>query len=491
VPQTQFQNAQKEIEKRIYNQLEELGGQRFSGESHVGYHPGTDIKLPLKPKEMTKAEGAKLLASEAAAEEESTDQVYQFRYRPFDGAHAVQLTLQRLYGVSGRGLQQMTFFGPRPPQKLTIEVGLNKKVDVPWGLVELPMFDGTMMLDTWADPDYGELFQLTVNAPLKHKNAVLGFFRAVELTLESDSIYKGKAFVGSANPRFIDPYVVDWSKIVYNEDLEGLLNDTVWGVIENAEIIRSLGINLNKKVVFDGNFGSGKSVAGARTAQVALQKGWTFVQCETARDDIERTIRTAMLYQPAVVFIEDIEKAVEDKRDDKRINKMLELFDGISSKNNEVMVVMTSNHTSELPKGMLRAGRTDAIVHFPAPNRESVEKLIKVRHRPEELDPDIDYDRVYESVKEYEAAFITESFDKARISAVVRTKSKDFVLTTQDFIRGANLLRAQSDLHQGADEGAKVTTFDDHFRTMVRDELSRTRVDLHNQAELVEFNPEQ
>ena len=42
--------------------------------------------------------------------------------------------------------------------------------------------------------------------------------------------------------------------------------------------------------------------------------------------------------------------------------QIMELFDGISVKSREVMVVMTSNRAAEMHKGMLRAGRIDAAI---------------------------------------------------------------------------------------------------------------------------------
>ncbi len=476
-----FQDGQKAVEEKIYQSLIELGDQRFTGESSVGYHDSTKLFLPAQPTKMSKAQGAKLLSSEAAAEEEPQVISRRYRYRPFDGAHAVMLTMQRLWGVSGRGLRVPGMFGSAPPQKQPVEVGPDETVEVPWGLIDLPLFEGQMHTTVWTDDEYGDLFELQIHAPGKHERAIRGFLNAVHQTLGTDSIYKGKAFVGADNPKFIDPYLkVDRNRIAYNEDLTAQL-EAIWGRIELADLFRQEGSQLNEKVLFDGDYGSGKTVAGTITAQYAIENGWTYIQYQMSKRggdpaDLERTLRTASLYEPAVVFIEDIDKALEDKSDDKRITRMLELFDGLSSKGNEVMVVCTTNHTHKLPKGMFRPGRIDSIVRFEAPNRQTMERLIKMMVPSDQLDGHIDYDEVYEVVKDYTTSFITKSFAKARDAAIIRTRSREYQLTTDDFVRGAYQLRPQWLLHQEAGDDLNVVTLQENFRTLVREVVSEHQV---------------
>jgi hypothetical protein len=368
----------------------------------------------------------------------------------------------------------MTMFGPQPPKKITIETGVGEEKQVPWGQISFPLLEAVIQTGATMDDTYGQLFQLVVTAPKKHGAAIEGLFRAIESTLMSDSIYKGKAFVGANKPTFFDPFKLDRNKIVYADDVIGRLESSVWGPINTAEVQRKEGLSLSTKIVLHGPYGTGKSEAGRITAQVALDNGWTFIQGHTGKDDLSMVMQTAALYAPAVVFIEDID-ALANSEDNagEDGSKLLELFDGISVKDREVMVVMTSNRAAEMHKGMLRAGRIDAAIEIAALDRAGVERLIRVSIPAERLDPNTDFDPVHEAMEGYEPAFIKETFTSARRAAISRVGTSDYVLTTEDFVNAANLLRPHWELHQNAKDKKDLgTPLEEGLKAMVVEALA-------------------
>lgn len=106
-------------------------------------------------------------------------------------------------------------------------------------------------------------------------------------------------------------------------------------------------------------------------------------------------LRTARLYQPAVVFIEDIDYRANNGESD-AVTELLEAFDGITSKGGELQIVMTTNHLDRIHKGMLRPGRLDAVVHIGALDRNGVERLCRVVIDESHLDKEVDFDAVWE-----------------------------------------------------------------------------------------------
>ena len=465
--QDNIAREQAKKQKETYDLLVKLGGNKLTEESGILYH-GNGQQI-LLPQGMTKATAAKLLTAAAMNEETEHDFVHVFKFRPWDGANALQETLKKVFGTSGEGVAQMTMFGPQPPKKITIETGVGEEKQVPWGLIDFPLLEAVIQTGATMDDTYGQLFQLTVTAPKKHGAAIEGLFRAIEATLMEESIYKGKAFVGASKPTFFDPFKLDRNTIVYADDVRGRLETSVWGVIRTADVQRAEGLPLNGKIVLHGPYGTGKSEAGRITAQEALDAGWTFIQGHTGKDDLEMVMQTAALYAPAVVFIEDIDAlANAENNEGEEGSKLLELFDGISVKSREVMVVMTSNRAAEMHKGMLRAGRIDAAIEVAALDRAGVEKLIKVAIPADRLDPNTDFDPVHEAMEGYEPSFIKETFTSARRAAVCRTGSSDYVLTTEDFVNAANLLRPHWELHQNAkDVKEKGTPLDEALKDLL------------------------
>lgn len=483
------------IRARILDQLAELGGSRITQESGVAYHTGRQILLPEM---MSLKTAAKLLVAQAAAMEEDHEFSKVFNYRPWDGAYALQETLKMVFGVGGQGIAQYDMFGTKyPPEYQNVEVAPGKEVRVPWGIMGFPLLEAQMHTGYSQDPQKGALFKLSITAPKKYEAQIEGLFIAVDEYLKKFSIYKGKCIVGVGrvtrqgfeNPSFLDPNQIDPTKVAYRKEVFDRLTASVWGPIRTADLQRQSGGKLNKKTLLEGKYGTGKSLAGGLTARVASENGWTFIQCKTGDDDLHMVLRMAELYAPAVVFIEDIDILIDT--DPKEMAKLLEQFDGVSSKNKEVMVLMTSNHVDSLSKGMTRAGRIDAVINIGDLDAEAIRRLISATFEPHQLSASMDFDKVQEAMAGYEPAFIMGTFSLTKSNAVIRTNSLDFELTTEDFVLAAETLRTQHDTHLNAEDRPFVDTVGTVIGGLVRDEvrsvLDNTKVNLRSDGEVIKI----
>lgn len=438
----------------------------YSADQGVAYHTNPPNKISL-PEGMTPERGAVALSEVATAlsQEEQFSRV--FKYRPWDGANALRSVLTKHFGTTGRGKAQFSFFGKQPPQQIEIEVGVNETVQVPWGVLEFAPLEGQLALGGVEDEEYGILFQLNVVCPKKYAASVTGLFNLIEQELRTNSIYRGKSFRGTDNPSFIE--AVDNPDIVYTAEVEAGMTQTVWGVIEHADLFKQDNRRVNKRTLLFGPYGTGKSEAGRKTAKVANDNGWTFIQFHSGKstlDDLERTIATARLYQPSVVFIEDIDVYASNPGENYQ-SRLSNLFDGINSKRDQVMIVMTSNRAASFSKGMMRAGRVDRMIEVGPLDREATERLIRGvigEHRLGE----VDYDEVWAALEGFEPAFVRQTFDQAAEAAIIRTGSLDYTLATPDFVHAANLLRPQHEMHSNKKDDRKTVTIEDKIRDVVQ-----------------------
>lgn len=526
----------KKITQETLARLRELGGSQITEESGIIYHPGKQIMLP---EGMSLKNAAKLVQAQAISMEETHDFTKVFKYRPWDGAYALQETLKELFGLSGTGKAIHTMFGSEPPKYLNVEIGIGQEVRVPWGHIDFPPFEGMFITGVSNDPTYGMLFQVVCRAPKKFEPEIEGLWIAVEDTLRRKSIYKGKAIIGVGrttregfdNPSFLDPYSIDPNTVAYSQDVFDALRASIWGPIRTAALQRAAGLRLNRKTLLYGTFGTGKSLAGGLTARAAVNSGWTFIQTKTGEEDLEKVLKTAELYAPAVVFIEDIDTLIEN--DPAEMAKLLELFDGVGSKDKEVMVLMTSNYIHALSKGMTRVGRIDAAVEIGDLDQNAIKRLISnafedmdaydgevivngeyvgtANHGVFErlnkklskadltvkneslLAEDVDFERVLESMEGYEPAFIMGTFNLAKSNAIIRAETLNFQLTTEDFVLAADTLRNQHDTHQNAIDRAPVDTFAQAFEKVMGDKVTEVlqehKVNLQNEGELITLEP--
>ena len=421
---------------------------------------------------MSPKDAIRFLKRHLEQNEAETSFTKTFRFRPFDGAHATQQALKKVFGTAGIGKAQMSFFGKIPPQLKEIRTGVSTTEQVPWGLLEVPAINGTINFGGVRDPEYGVLFSVSVNTQRKYRSHVMGLFAAIEEELRTHSIYKGKPIDGREDPEFLDLRTLDESKIIFADDVMDQLEAHVWSLIEDTERQEAMGLPMKRAVLLEGPFGTGKSSALWITAKKAEANGWTFVMCRPGRDSLTEVMETARLYQPAVVVFEDVD-TIAQNGDPEAVTKLLDLFDGINSKGTKLLAMMTTNNVSDIHKGMCRPGRLDSIIRIAELDRNGVERMVKSVVKPELLSNTVDYDRVFEAMEGFLPAFIKESIERAVRHALVRTKGqsdvRDIKLDTEDFILAANGLRPQLDLMNNAGEGKTMPTLDRAVREAVAD----------------------
>jgi transitional endoplasmic reticulum ATPase len=386
-------------------------------------------------------------------DEQPMDFSKEFMYRPWDGAAATMTAIKRAFGAMGqKGVPG--FFGETPPRLITINISATETMQVPWGGIVVPHLPGmTFYTSGKHHEEYGSIFVLTASGPRKYRFHVEGLFRLVEEELRNNSIYRGKAFDGQEMPSFLDLNGVDPAKVIYSEETTVQLEANVWSLLKYSDKMEALGVPLKRAVLLEGPYGTGKTLAAYLTARVADANGWTFLLCRPGRDDFFKVMGTARLYQPAVVFFEDVDALADSSQD--HVRELLDIFDGIQAKGTKIICVLTTNHVDKIHKGMVRPGRLDAVIHVGALDASGIRRLIEATVDPSILAIDGDgwWDQIAESMEGFMPAFVREAIDRAVRYNVARNDGEVTKLEGYDFIAAAHGLRPQLELMEGAKEG--------------------------------------
>lgn len=397
-------------------------------------------------------------------------------YRPHDGAHAFMQVMKQVTGTEGFGVTKWTIFGPMHPEFLSINVDYNTTLQVPWGEVKFPSYEATFQVGATRHKEQGLVFNLSVEAPRKWRPHIEAIFGLVEDYLEKHSIYRGKAIDGGENPTFINLSSVDPEKVVYSQEVVDQLNANVWAPIEHAEKMRALGIPLKRAVLFAGPYGTGKSLGALLTFQRAVREGWTSIMCRTGHDDPAVVLKTAELYAPAVVVIEDVDVQTA-AGNDMDISKMLEMLDGIVNKGVEIVALFTTNHLDKIHKGALRPGRIDAVIKIGDLDEEGFKKLVTLTVGADNLATEVDWHAVAESMAGFLPAFVVEASRRSLRYSMARNNGDYGIMTTSDLVNAADTLRPQLSLMDEAHEGSRGITLNDQFRDIVENVIGRTTND--------------
>lgn len=462
----------RDEDKRLLDALAALGSSRIADESII--RKGTQLIIPER---WSPQDALRFLKDHIASQEEETAFSRVYRFRPNDGAHALQMALRHIFGTAGIGKPIFTFFGKRPPELKSVPTGVGTSTQVPWGALSAPLFGGTIYTQVHMDDEYGPLFMLMVETRRKHQSHVEGLFEAVQMVLNEHSIYRGKAINGATEPEFIDLTGVDPSKVVYSDHVQGQLSANVWSLLRYTQEHRDRRLPLKRSVLFEGDYGTGKTLAAFLTAQIAVENGWTFVYCRPGKDDLDLVMNTARLYQPAVVFFEDVDTIASDSH----VTRLLDVFDGITAKGTELLAILTTNHKESIHKGMVRPGRLDAVIPFEGLDVAGVERLVRSLIPAAELG-EVDYQHVAEAMgvgtdEAFLPAFAKEAIDRAARYALDRTGGSVETLTTDDFVRASKGLMPQLRLMKGAGEGSKLHPMLAGMERVVNEAIDGARID--------------
>lgn len=470
--------------KAILTKLAELGGGQFRPEDDI-VQEGHQLVLP---EGMSMKRAVEFLSQRIMQDEEPTRYQRRYRFRPWDGAVCAVRALKRVFGMVGMG-SSVGFWGEDiPPALIEIPVGSDGEVEsVPWGaeftLAHLPQT--TISFGSYEDDEYGKLFEVNVIAPRKYRAQVEGMFVVIGDELETNSIYRGKAFDGQDMPEFLDLSGVKASQVIYAEETRVQLEANIWAVLRHREALAKAGISRKRSALLFGPYGTGKTLGGFLTAQVAVENGWTFLYARPGKDDVHKVLQMARLYQPACVFFEDLDTVADPEQGGhEQASRLLDAFDGITAKGTELMVVLTTNHPERIHKGMLRPGRLDAVIEIGYLDQAGITALIQQALPEEVLDEHIDWGSVAVAAEGFLPAYVKEAADRAFRYVLSRTGDADNIrLTTEDLVHAAEGLRPQLDLMEGAKEPERTSELTDAMERTVE----RTVLGIFNEESFAQF----
>lgn len=458
--------AAEELQDNMLKVLAELGGQAVA-QDEIAYGPS--FQLPELYRDNLSGAIDYLIKFREEMEEPQRF-TRSFPFKPWDGAVAVQSAFRKYFGTNV--VQRNSFF--EKAQFHNIPISPTEEVKVPFGTMVIPIFRGTLRIQGQPDDDGYQTFVMIVDAPKKFQYQVEGLFRMVQDELDESSIYRGKAIDGSVMPNFLDLTGIIYDQIIYSELTLRQLSANLWVPITHPQECLAHGLDPKRAVLLQGPYGTGKTLGAMWTAKLCEEQNRTFVMCNPKDNNAFECLKTAALYQPSCLFVEDIDKlAATDDRE--AMARLLDEFDGFRAKGRDIMIVLTTNRVGEIHKGMLRPGRMDAVIEISKLDLDGMTRLIKAQFDPNELDSELDYERVYKEMEEFTPAFMKEVCQKVKLYSIARAATgEDERYNTLDFLAACEEMRVHYNLHTGAGELKPVPSVDRALEEVVGETILST-----------------
>ena len=337
----------------------------------------------MVPRTMGYLDAANLLVERDKYEQQVIIVSRVFDAFPWDGAVALDTILKGKYGWSPMR-PTPSFFGSTPPQAIQVEVSYGVYRSVSWGRFFIPGIEA--VLDMGAVNQKGRICFTITGQKVKRMwqpqvDELLGL---VANELVSNSIYRGKAWTlditGAMNlgenpsPKLVDTDI-DPAQLIFSQSVMDKVETNIFTPLKRYADLKAAGERFKRGVLLSGTYGTGKTLAVKVASKYAVDSHITFINCPHA-SDLAACVEYARLYQPAVVFAEDIDRETSGERS-AEMDQILNVVDGIDSKKADVMIVLTSNNVESINKAMLRKGRLDAAINVTPPDAEAVEQLIR------------------------------------------------------------------------------------------------------------------
>lgn len=370
----------EELSKALAN----LGTSKYETTNVDVVNEGTQIILPEK---MTAKEGIECLQRKIKEEETVISIHEEVDAFALEGAFAFMKVLQARYGWA-EPVPRKGFFGDTPPTLVNLEIAHGVQTQVIWGDFKVPGIDGKLTTSI-TKKNNRPIFVLSGQVRQRHKAEIKEIADQVRAYVVKNSIYKGKALRLrtddngnpdlATGPGFLDLSRVNPDELTFSQQVAEQVQTNLFTPIENTAKCREYGIPLKRGVLLEGRYGTGKTLTAYVTAKKCEENKWTFIYLDRV-GGLKTAIEFAKQYSPAVIFAEDVDRAVAGERS-VEIDDVLNTIDGIDSKGAEIITILTSNHVENINKAMLRPGRLDAVISVLAPDAAAAERLVRIYAR--------------------------------------------------------------------------------------------------------------
>lgn len=383
-----------------------------------------------------------------------------FNVFPWDGAWGLLQVLKARFGwaaITGHP----SFWGPRPPQYIQVEVGPGQVESVPWGVFTIPNAEGAKV-STGADMKDGRIsFKITAELKRTDEPYIRQILSQLRDYLSKNSIYRGKAVklrlyddngqkLEMPEPKFIDTSKIDRTQLILSRDVEDAIATNLFTPIERVTELSANGLQAKRGVLLGGKYGTGKTLAAYVAAKLCVQHGVSFIYVSRA-SELAEAIAFAEQYQsPAAwVFCEDIDREMKGTERTAEMDSVLNIVDGIDTKNSRVSVVLTTNHMEELNQAMLRPGRLDAVIEVTEPNAEAMERLLRW-YGGAFIDPEANLSEVGQELAGQIPAVVAEVVKRAKLTELKLTPVGQQIghISQVALLEAAKTMRKQLELLQ-------------------------------------------
>ncbi len=216
--------------------------------------------------------------------------------------------------------------------------------------------------------------RISVMCPPGHQKDVEQFFADMDHSIVANDIYYKKCMTfvrGSLD--FMEVKPNSWNDIVLKESIKRRIQDNTVAVLENSEVLSSIGMCPNRNTLICSPPGMAKTtIFRAITTDVygKMSVIWCTGKSIEHSEHITSLFQAARSLAPCIVFAEDLDLNSGDRSgpgDTRILNELLACLDG-AQENSGVVIMASTNDIASMDEAAVRPGRFDTKIEIPLPD---------------------------------------------------------------------------------------------------------------------------
>jgi transitional endoplasmic reticulum ATPase len=254
---------------------------------------------------------------------------------------------------------------------------------------------------------------------------------------------------------------VRWSDVGGLDDAKQELKEAIEWPLKYRDVFEYADVNPPKGIMLHGPPGTGKTLIAKA---VATESEVNFISVKgpellskwvgESERGVREVFRKARQAAPCIIFFDEIDSIVPTRGRDlgtnvteRVVSQILTELDGLDALK-DVVVIAATNRPDMVDPSLMRPGRIDRMLYIPIPDLEARKTIIRIHTKGKPLSPELDLDKLAETMEGYNGADIAATCSAASMAAVNEhlakysdpkeaAKHKDELTVTMDHFRRA------------------------------------------------------